>query len=160
LKSGRLNHYGRICPVETPEGPNIGLITSLASYARVNDYGFIVSPYRKVSNGRVTDEIKYLDAIDGERHVIAQATSPLDPKGNLVGETVSVRVGGDFKLVTPAEVEYIDVSQQKSRLRLITELENDGANRALGSNMRGGCSLPDRYLGGQALKRSRQEIPE
>jgi DNA-directed RNA polymerase subunit beta len=132
-------HYGRICPVETPEGPNIGLITSLASYARVNDYGFIVSPYRKVVNGRVTDEIKYLDAIDGERHVIAQATSPIDAKGNLIGETVSARVGGDFKLVTTTEVEYIDVSPKQIvsvSASLIPFLENDDANRALmGSNM-------------------------
>jgi DNA-directed RNA polymerase subunit beta len=94
-------HYGRICPVETPEGPNIGLITSLASYARVNDFGFIESPYRKVKDGRVRETIEYLSAIDGENYVIAQATSPLDGKGNLVSETVSARVGGDFKLVTP-----------------------------------------------------------
>ncbi|RJQ47395.1 MAG: DNA-directed RNA polymerase subunit beta [Nitrospiraceae bacterium] len=132
-------HYGRICPVETPEGPNIGLITSLASYARVNDYGFIVSPYRKVIKGRVSDEIQYLDAIDGEKHVIAQATSPIDAKGNLIGETISARVGGDFKLVTPDEVEYIDVSPKQIvsvSASLIPFLENDDANRALmGSNM-------------------------
>jgi len=132
-------HYGRICPVETPEGPNIGLITSLASYARVNDYGFIVSPYRKVKNGKATDEVEYLSAIDGENHVIAQATSPMDAKGNLIGPTVSARVGGDFRLVTPEEVQYMDVSPKQIvsvSASLIPFLENDDANRALmGSNM-------------------------
>jgi DNA-directed RNA polymerase subunit beta len=132
-------HYGRICPVETPEGPNIGLITSLASYARVNDYGFIVSPYRKVKNGKATDEVEYLSAIDGEKHVIAQATSPMDAKGNLIGQTVSARVGGDFRLVMPDEVEYMDVSPKQIvsvSASLIPFLENDDANRALmGSNM-------------------------
>jgi DNA-directed RNA polymerase subunit beta len=132
-------HYGRICPVETPEGPNIGLITSLASYARVNDFGFIESPYRKVKNGQVTKDIEYLSAIDGEKYVIAQATSPMDDKGNLTGETVSARVGGDFKLVTTEEVEYMDVSPKQIvsvSASLIPFLENDDANRALmGSNM-------------------------
>lgn len=132
-------HYGRICPVETPEGPNIGLITSLASYARVNDYGFIVSPYRKVKHGKATDEVEYLSAIDGEKHVIAQATSPMDAKGNLIGPTVSARAGGDFNLVTPSEVEYMDVSPKQIvsvSASLIPFLENDDANRALmGSNM-------------------------
>ncbi|MBI4848882.1 MAG: DNA-directed RNA polymerase subunit beta [Nitrospirae bacterium] len=132
-------HYGRICPVETPEGPNIGLITSLASYARVNDYGFIESPYRKVQNGRVTSEVVYLSAIEGETHVIAQATSPMDEKGNIIGDTVSARIGGDFKLVTPQEVEYMDVSPKQIvsvSASLIPFLENDDANRALmGSNM-------------------------
>jgi DNA-directed RNA polymerase subunit beta len=132
-------HYGRICPVETPEGPNIGLITSLASYARVNDYGFIESPYRKVVNGKVTDEVEYLSAIDGENYVIAQATSTIDEKGYLVGETVSARVGGDFKLVPPEEVQYMDVSPKQIvsvSASLIPFLENDDANRALmGSNM-------------------------
>ncbi|MEW6587169.1 MAG: DNA-directed RNA polymerase subunit beta, partial [Nitrospirota bacterium] len=132
-------HYGRICPVETPEGPNIGLITSLASYARVNDFGFIESPYRKVRNGKVTEEIEYLSAIDGEKFVIAQATSPMDAKGNLSHETVSARVGGDFRLVTPDEVQYMDVSPKQIvsvSASLIPFLENDDANRALmGSNM-------------------------
>ncbi len=132
-------HYGRICPVETPEGPNIGLITSLASYARVNDFGFIESPYRKVRNGKVTGEIEYLSAIDGENYIIAQATSPMDAKGNLTSETVSVRVGGDFRLVTPDEVQYMDVSPKQIvsvSASLIPFLENDDANRALmGSNM-------------------------
>jgi DNA-directed RNA polymerase subunit beta len=132
-------HYGRICPVETPEGPNIGLITSLASYARVNDFGFIESPYRKVVNGKVTAEIEYLSAIDGENYIIAQATSPLDSKGNLTGETVSARAGGDFKLVSADEVQYMDVSPKQIvsiSASLIPFLENDDANRALmGSNM-------------------------
>ncbi|MEN8264265.1 MAG: DNA-directed RNA polymerase subunit beta [Nitrospirota bacterium] len=132
-------HYGRICPVETPEGPNIGLITSLASYARVNDFGFIESPYRKVKNGKVLDEIIYLSAIDGEKHIIAQAISSIDDRGNLQGETVSARVGGDFRLVAIEEVEYMDVSPKQIvsvSASLIPFLENDDANRALmGSNM-------------------------
>jgi len=103
-------HYGRICPVETPEGPNIGLITSLATYAKVNDFGFIESPYRRVKDGRVTDEIEYLSALDGENAVIAQANSPVDEKGRLKSESISARVGGDFKIVTPDQVDYMDVS--------------------------------------------------
>jgi DNA-directed RNA polymerase beta subunit len=132
-------HYGRICPIETPEGPNIGLITSLASYARVNDFGFIEVPYRKVVNGKVTKNIEYLSAIDGENYIIAEATSPLDEKGNLTGEAVSARVGGYFKMVTPQEVEFMDVSPKQIvgvSASLIPFLENDDANRALmGSNM-------------------------
>ncbi len=132
-------HYGRICPIETPEGPNIGLITSLATYARVNDFGFIEVPYRKVINGRVTNNIEYLSAIDGEKYVIAEATSPIDKDGNLIGETISARVGGDFKMVSPQEVEYMDVSPKQIvgvSASLIPFLENDDANRALmGSNM-------------------------
>ena len=132
-------HYGRICPVETPEGPNIGLITSLATYARVNDYGFIESPHRNVREGRVTDEIEYLSAIDSEKFAISQATSPIDAKGNLIGDTVSARIGGDFKIVAPEEVQYMDVSPKQIvsiSASLIPFLENDDANRALmGSNM-------------------------
>ncbi|OGP65482.1 MAG: DNA-directed RNA polymerase subunit beta, partial [Deltaproteobacteria bacterium RBG_16_42_7] len=132
-------HYGRICPVETPEGPNIGLITSLASYARVNDFGFIETPYRKIKNGKVTDEIEYLSAIDEWKFVIAQATSPVDGRGYLAEEAVSVRVGGDFKFVTREEVHYMDVSPKQIvsiSASLIPFLENDDANRALmGSNM-------------------------
>jgi DNA-directed RNA polymerase subunit beta len=132
-------HYGRICPVETPEGPNIGLITSLASYARVNDFGFIETPYRKINKGKVTEDIAYLSAIEEGKYVIAQATSPIDTKGNLVEETVSARVGGDFKLVTRDEVYYMDVSPKQIvsvSASLIPFLENDDANRALmGSNM-------------------------
>jgi DNA-directed RNA polymerase subunit beta len=132
-------HYGRICPIETPEGPNIGLITSLASYARVNDYGFIEVPYRKVVNGKVTEEVDYFTAIDGEKYIIAEATSPVDKKGHLVGESVSARQGGDFRMVTPQEVQYMDVSPKQVvgiSAALIPFLENDDANRALmGSNM-------------------------
>jgi len=132
-------HYGRICPVETPEGPNIGLITSLASYARVNDFGFIESPYRKVTNGQATSEIEYLSAIDGENYIIAQATSPMDEKCNLLGDAVSTRAGGDFKLMRPEEVQYMDVSPKQIvsiSASMIPFLENDDANRALmGSNM-------------------------
>ncbi len=132
-------HYGRICPIETPEGPNIGLITSLASYARVNDFGFIESPYRKVKNGKVTEETEYLSAIEEQKHIIAQSTSPVDKKGYLVDETVSVRIGGDFKVVAREEVKYMDVSPKQIvgiSASLIPFLENDDANRALmGSNM-------------------------
>jgi DNA-directed RNA polymerase subunit beta len=132
-------HYGRICPIETPEGPNIGLITSLATYARVNDFGFIEVPYRKVVNGKVTKTIDYLSAIDGEKYIVAEATSSMDEKGNLTGETVSARVGGDFRMVSPQEVEYMDVSPKQIvgvSASLIPFLENDDANRALmGSNM-------------------------
>ncbi len=132
-------HYGRICPVETPEGPNIGLITSLASYARVNDYGFIESPYRKVRNGKVTDKIEYLSAIDGENYMIAQATSPIGEDSSLIGESISARSGGDFLLVPPEDVQYMDVSPKQIvsiSAAMIPFLENDDANRALmGSNM-------------------------
>ncbi|MDH4164219.1 MAG: DNA-directed RNA polymerase subunit beta [Nitrospirota bacterium] len=132
-------HYGRICPIETPEGPNIGLIVSLATYARVNDYGFIEAPYRNVKAGKVTDEIEYLSAVDGENYVIAQANTPLDSRGKISVESVSAREGGDFKLVTPDEVQYMDVSPKQIvsvSAALIPFLENDDANRALmGSNM-------------------------
>ncbi len=132
-------HYGRICPVETPEGPNIGLIVSLATYARINEYGFIEAPYRKVVNGRVTDEVVWLSAMESENFIIAEATSPVDSKGNLLGEAVSARVGGDFKMVPPQDVQYMDVSPKQIvgvSASLIPFLENDDANRALmGSNM-------------------------
>jgi len=132
-------HYGRLCPIETPEGPNIGLITSLATYARVDDYGFIVTPYRRVKKGKITDEIDYLSAIDEEKHVIAQATAPVDKRGYLVDETVSARVAGDFKMVAREEVDYMNVSPKQIvsiSAALIPFLENDDANRALmGSNM-------------------------
>ena len=132
-------HYGRICPIETPEGPNIGLITSLASYARVNDYGFIEAPYRKVENGKVTEKVEHFTAIDGEKYIIAEATSPVDKKGYLIGDSVSSRQGGDFRMVTPQEIQYMDVSPKQVvgiSAALIPFLENDDANRALmGSNM-------------------------
>src|SRR5437773_1614047 len=133
------SHYSRICPIETPEGPNIGLITSLATYARINDFGFIEAPYRRVRKGRVTDEIEYLSAIEGERYVIAQANSKLDAAGRLVSDTVSARHGGDFISATPDKVEYMDVSPKQVvsvATAMIPFLEHDDANRALmGSNM-------------------------
>jgi len=132
-------HYGRICPIETPEGPNIGLITSLATYARVNEYGFIEAPYRVVKDGRATGEVVYLSAIEGENAVIAEANTPVDEDGRITESTVSVRVGGDFKMVTPDQVEYMDISPKQIvsvSTSLIPFLENDDANRALmGSNM-------------------------
>ncbi|HDY71950.1 MAG TPA: DNA-directed RNA polymerase subunit beta, partial [Nitrospirae bacterium] len=132
-------HYGRICPIETPEGPNIGLITSLATYARINEFGFIEVPYRRVKGGKVTEEIDYLTAIDGEQYVIAEATCPIDDNGRLVGEAVPTRLAGDFKMVPPEEVQYMDVSPKQIvgvSASLIPFLENDDANRALmGSNM-------------------------
>jgi DNA-directed RNA polymerase subunit beta len=132
-------HYGRICPIETPEGPNIGLIVSLATYARVNDYGFIEAPYRQVKQGRVTEEIEYLSAVDGEGYVIAQANTPIDSRGKIGVDSVSARSGGEFMLVTAEEVQYMDVSPKQIvsvSAALIPFLENDDANRALmGSNM-------------------------
>jgi len=133
------SHYSRICPIETPEGPNIGLITSLATYARINDFGFIEAPYRRVRKGRVTDEIEYLSAIEGEKYIIAQANSKLDASSRLVSETVSARYGGDFITATPDKVEYMDVSPKQVvsvATALVPFLEHDDANRALmGSNM-------------------------
>ena len=132
-------HYGRICPVETPEGPNIGLITSLATYARVNDYGFIEVPYKKVENGKVMDQIEYFSAIEGEKFVIAEATTPMDAKGRITSETVAARVAGEPRIVSGEEVQYMDVSPRQIvgvSAALIPFLENDDANRALmGSNM-------------------------
>ncbi len=132
-------HYGRICPIETPEGPNVGLINSLATYARINKYGFIETPYRKVENGKVQDEVHYMSAIEESRYVIAQANSELDDKGNLVEELVNCRSSGEHILTNPTDVDYIDVSPKQVvsvAASLIPFLENDDANRALmGSNM-------------------------
>jgi DNA-directed RNA polymerase subunit beta len=132
-------HYGRICPIETPEGPNIGLINSMATFARVNKHGFIESPYRKVTNGRVTDEVIYLSAIEESRYTIAQANADLDTKGKFVAELVSCRCNGDFIMATPESIDFIDVSPMQLvsvAASLIPFLENDDANRALmGSNM-------------------------
>jgi DNA-directed RNA polymerase subunit beta len=132
-------HYGRICPIETPEGPNIGLINSLATFARVNQYGFIESPYRKIANGRVTDEVNYLSAMEEGKYVIAQANASLDAKGAFTEDLVSCRKGGDFVMVHPNEINFIDVSPKQLvsvAAALIPFLENDDANRALmGSNM-------------------------
>ncbi|HEX2336669.1 MAG TPA: DNA-directed RNA polymerase subunit beta [Hyphomicrobiaceae bacterium] len=132
-------HYGRICPIETPEGPNIGLINSLATFARVNKYGFIESPYRKVEKGKVTDEVIYLSAMEEARHHVAQANAEIDPKGKLTGDLITCRYQGDVLLVSPDKVDYIDVSPKQLvsvAAALIPFLENDDANRALmGSNM-------------------------
>jgi DNA-directed RNA polymerase subunit beta len=132
-------HYGRICPIETPEGPNIGLINSLATYARVNKYGFIETPYRKVDKGRVTDDVLYLSAMEEGRYTIAQANAEIDERGRFVSDLVSCRRGGDFILARPEDIEYIDVSPKQLvsvATALIPFLENDDANRALmGSNM-------------------------
>ncbi len=133
------SHYGRICPIETPEGPNIGLISSLSMYARVNDFGFIETPYRKVTNGRVTKEVIYLSADEDEQYVIAQANAPIDEKGNFLNPLVSVRCRGDFLEVAPDRIEYMDLSPKQLvsvAAGLIPFLEHDDANRALmGSNM-------------------------
>src|SRR5579883_1742239 len=132
-------HYGRVCPIETPEGPNIGLIASLSTYARVNEFGFVETPYRRVKDGRVTDEIVYLSALEEEEHVIAQANAPLDARGHFTADLVSARIGGEFTMVTPDRVEFMDVSPNQLvsvAASLIPFLENDDANRALmGSNM-------------------------
>jgi DNA-directed RNA polymerase subunit beta len=133
------SHYGRMCPIETPEGPNIGLITSLSTYARINPLGFIETPYRKVEKGRVTDQIAYLSAGEEDQYVIAQATAPLDEKGRFVEEYVLCRKRGDFPLERPDEVDFMDVSPEQLvsvAAALIPFLEHDDANRALmGSNM-------------------------
>ncbi|UCC66647.1 MAG: DNA-directed RNA polymerase subunit beta [Deltaproteobacteria bacterium] len=133
------SHYGRICPIETPEGPNIGLIVSLSTYARVNEYGFIETPYRKVEGGRVTDQIEYLFALDEERYTIAQANASIDKEGRFTSNLISARKAGESVMVKPEEVDYMDVSPRQLvsvASSLIPFLENDDANRALmGSNM-------------------------
>ena len=132
-------HYGRICPIETPEGPNIGLINSMATYARVNKYGFIESPYRKVINAKVTNEVVYLSAIEEGKYAIAQANSNMDDKGKFTDDLISCRRNGDFVLAGPDQIDYIDVAPKQLvsvAAALIPFLENDDANRALmGSNM-------------------------
>src|SRR2546425_11157902 len=163
-------HYGRVCPIETPEGPNIGLIASLSTYARVNEFGFVETPYRRVKDGRyigliaslstyarvnefgfvetpyrrvkdgrVSDEITYLSALEEEEHTIAQANAPLDARGHFTADLISSRIGGEFTMVTPDKVEFMDVSPNQLvsvAASLIPFLENDDANRALmGSNM-------------------------
>jgi DNA-directed RNA polymerase subunit beta len=133
------SHYGRICPVETPEGPNIGLIASLATFAQVNDFGFLETPYRRVEKGRVTNHLDYLTADREETYIVAQANAPIDEKGNFLGERVTCRCKGDFIDVEPARVDYMDVSPKQLvsvAASLIPFLEHDDANRALmGSNM-------------------------
>ena len=132
-------HYGRMCPIETPEGPNIGLINSLATFARVNKYGFIETPYRKVTNGKVTDEVHYMSATEEMRHTVAQANATLDKDGNFINDLVSTRQSGEYTLAPRENVDLIDVSPKQLvsvAASLIPFLENDDANRALmGSNM-------------------------
>src|SRR5262249_18180540 len=132
-------HYGRICPIETPEGPNIGLINSLATYARVNKYGFVETPYRRVKEGRVTDEVVYLSAMEEARYTVAQANVPIDAKGRFTEDMIVCRHAGDVLMVQADKVDYMDVSPKQLvsvAAALIPFLENDDANRALmGSNM-------------------------
>jgi len=132
-------HYGRVCPIETPEGPNIGLINSLATYARTNNYGFIETPYRKVSKGKVSSDIEYLSAINESQYVIAQASAEINKKGEFVEDMVAVRHLNEFTVKSPEEIDYMDVSPRQVvsvAASLIPFLEHDDANRALmGSNM-------------------------
>jgi DNA-directed RNA polymerase subunit beta len=132
-------HYGRICPIETPEGPNIGLISSLATFARVNQFGFLETPYRKVKDGRVTEEIAYLTADADDKNIMAQANAPLSKDGRFKNDRVACRKRGDFPVVAPKEIQYMDVSPKQlvsAAAALIPFLEHDDANRALmGSNM-------------------------
>ncbi|MEN9315399.1 MAG: DNA-directed polymerase subunit beta, partial [Pseudomonadota bacterium] len=154
-------HYGRVCPIETPEGPNIGLINSLALYARLNEYGFLETPYRKVVDGRVTDEIHYLSAIEEGRYVIAQANAAVDETGKLTGELVSVRKAGETELTGPEHVQYMDVAPTQIvsvAASLIPFLEHDDANRALmGSNMQRQavpCLRPEKPVVGTGIERT------
>jgi len=132
-------HYGRVCPIETPEGPNIGLINSLAVYARTNDYGFLETPYLRVENGKMTEEVNYLSAIEERLYVIAQANAEVDKNGKLIDDLVNCRHQNEFSLATPEQVQYIDVAPSQIvsvAASLIPFLEHDDANRALmGSNM-------------------------
>ncbi len=153
-------HYGRVCPIETPEGPNIGLINSLAVYARTNKYGFIETPYRKVVDGRVTDEVTYMSAIEEGNFVIANANAKIGPDGRLAEDLVSCRLKGEFVLVPPQEVQYMDVAPQQIvsvAASLIPFLEHDDANRALmGANMQRQavpCLRPQKPLVGTGMER-------
>jgi DNA-directed RNA polymerase subunit beta len=154
-------HYGRVCPIETPEGPNIGLINSLALYARLNEFGFLETPYRKVNNGVLTDQIDFLSAIEEGRYVIAQANAAVDENGKLTGDLTSVRINGETQLVSPDRVEYIDVAPSQIvsvAASLIPFLEHDDANRALmGSNMQRQavpCLRPEKPLVGTGIERT------
>jgi len=154
-------HYGRVCPIETPEGPNIGLINSLAVYARTNDYGFLETPYRKVSNSKVTNEVEYLSAIVEGDYIIAQANAVLDNQGKFVEDFIPCRHQGEFTLKGPAEVNYMDVSPKQIvsvAASLVPFLEHDDANRALmGSNMQRQAVptlKPEKPLVGTGMERS------
>jgi len=154
-------HYGRVCPIETPEGPNIGLINSLALYARTNKYGFLETPYRKVTNGKTTTEIEFLSAIEEGHHVIAQANAAVDKNGKLTDTLVSSRNKNEFMLSTPDKIEYMDVAPSQIvsvAASLIPFLEHDDANRALmGSNMQRQavpCLRPEKPLVGTGVERT------
>ncbi len=154
-------HYGRVCPIETPEGPNIGLINSLALYARTNEYGFLETPYRKVVDGKVGDDIHFLSAIEEGQYVIAQANAAIDEKGRLADELVSCRSHNEFMLSTPDKVQYMDVAPAQIvsvAASLIPFLEHDDANRALmGSNMQRQavpCLRPEKPLVGTGVERT------
>jgi DNA-directed RNA polymerase subunit beta len=154
-------HYGRVCPIETPEGPNIGLINSLALYARTNEYGFMETPYRKVENSHVTDAIEYLSAIEEGKYIIAQANAELDKKFKLTDELVSCRFKGEFELKEPHEVQYMDVAPGQIvsvAASLIPFLEHDDANRALmGANMQRQavpCLRPEKAFVGTGIERT------
>jgi DNA-directed RNA polymerase subunit beta len=154
-------HYGRVCPIETPEGPNIGLINSLALYARTNEYGFLETPYRRVTDGRVTDEIVFLSAIDESQFVIAQANAAVDKKGKLLDEIVSCRYRNEFSLMPAERVEFMDVAPSQIvsvAASLIPFLEHDDANRALmGSNMQRQavpCLRAEKPLVGTGIERT------
>ncbi|MDD5390803.1 MAG: DNA-directed RNA polymerase subunit beta [Gallionellaceae bacterium] len=154
-------HYGRVCPIETPEGPNIGLINSLALYARTNEYGFIETPYRKVLDHKVSDQIEYLSAIEESQYVIAQANAELDAKGHFSGDLVSCRSRNEFTLATPDRIQYMDIAPSQIvsvAASLIPFLEHDDANRALmGSNMQRQavpCLRPDKPLVGTGIERT------
>jgi DNA-directed RNA polymerase subunit beta len=154
-------HYGRVCPIETPEGPNIGLINSLALYAHLNEYGFLETPYRKVTDGKVTDQIDYLSAIEEGRYVIAQANAAVADDGTLTDELVSSREAGETLMVTPDRIQYMDVAPSQIvsvAASLIPFLEHDDANRALmGSNMQRQavpCLRPEKAVVGTGIERT------
>ena len=153
-------HYGRVCPIETPEGPNIGLINSLALFARLNEHGFLETPYRKVANSKVSDEVVYLSAIEEAKYVIAQANATIDKNGNLADELVSARQAGETLMVSPERIDFIDVAPSQivsAAASLVPFLEHDDANRALmGANMQRQavpCLRPDKPLVGTGLER-------
>ncbi|MGO4158972.1 DNA-directed RNA polymerase subunit beta [Cupriavidus sp. YAF13] len=156
-------HYGRVCPIETPEGPNIGLINSLALYARLNEYGFLETPYRKVVDSKLTDQVDYLSAIEEGKYVVAQANATVDTDGTLIDELVSSREGSEreTRMVTPDRVQYIDVAPSQivsAAASLVPFLEHDDANRALmGANMQRQavpCLRPDKPLVGTGIERT------
>ncbi len=154
-------HYGRVCPIETPEGPNIGLINSLALYARTNEYGFLETPYRKVDTGRVSDEIVFLSAIEESKYTIAQANAELDTDGRFVDQIISCRQHNEFTMAAPDKIEYMDVAPAQIvsvAASLIPFLEHDDANRALmGSNMQRQavpCLRPEKPLVGTGIERT------